>query len=144
MRGKTMAKQLMWAFGSNLNVAQMRRRCPNAVKVCKLAVPNARLVFRGVADVEFVQGGKCPGGLWYITAADERALDEYEGVANGLYDKCYMTLRIKDRTERCLYYLMNEDGIMPPSEHYLASIVQGYKDFGLPLASLNRAVERSW
>lgn len=139
---------LYFAYGSNLNVAQMRARCPGATPVGALTVPNAVLRFRGVADVAYLKGGSCPGGLWEITPEDERALDEYEGYdprsRYPLYDKKYLTLRIKGKVRRALYYQMLTTGIMPPSQVYLDVIAQGYRDFGLPLDRLERAVEHSW
>jgi hypothetical protein len=94
--------------------------------------------------VAFHATAKCPGGLWRITDACERALDAYEGVSGGLYEKKYLTLRVKGTEEPCLYYKMLHHGIMPPSEYYLDVIVQGYQDFRLPLERLDRAVEHSW
>jgi hypothetical protein len=38
---------------------------------------------------------------------------------------------------------MNEEGILPPSQYYLALIAQGYKDFGLDISFLNDAVKHS-
>jgi hypothetical protein len=41
---------LYFAYGSNLNIAGMAQRCPAAKPVSRFLLPNARLVFRGVAD----------------------------------------------------------------------------------------------
>jgi hypothetical protein len=143
--------QLYWAYGSNLNVAQMTRRCPAAVKVGPLRVPNAVLRFRGVADVAYLEGAKCPGGLWEITDACEAALDRYEGCdlvnpRRGLYQKKYLRLRMADGTERaCLYYQMTRRiGVSPPAEFYFRGIAEGYDDFGLGHRALDRALAHSW
>lgn len=141
---KKQPKQLYWAYGSNLNIAQMKARCPAAEPVAPLTLPRAILRFRGVADVAFHETAKCPGGLWRITPACEEELDMYEGVAHRLYEKRYIVLRVEGRVERCLLYKMLQRGIMPPSEHYLDVIIRGYRDFGLPLERLDRAVEHSW
>src|SRR5262245_9412195 len=81
-----------WAYGSNLNVEAMAIRCPTAVKIKPLVLPQASLVFRGVADVEYHDEDKVYGGLWYIKPKDEAALDLYEGVRGGLYEKKYMII----------------------------------------------------
>lgn len=135
---------LMWAYGSNLNVEAMARRCPRARKVGPLMLPHARLVFRHVADVEYHRGSTCPGGVWRITKECERSLDGYEGVEGGLYSKVYLRVRWRGRERSCLLYQMNEDGIAPPGQAYLDTIAQGYGDFGLDLAYLNEALMRSW
>lgn len=136
---------LYWAYGSNLNIAQMKRRCPRAKPLCKLHLCHTALVFRGVADVVYDPEQMCPGGIWEITPACERELDLYEGVAHGLYRKEYLTVSLKKGPPQpCLYYQMNEEGVMPPSEAYVETIERGYHDFGLDLAYLDRAIQASW
>jgi hypothetical protein len=105
-----------------------------------------KLVFRGVADVIFHPTEKCVGGLWEITRACERALDRYEGVSAKLYRKVYLTIKRRGQPseESVLVYVMNSDGIMPPFDDYLAVIERGYRDFGLDLAYLGRAVEHAY
>ena len=59
-----------FAYGSNLNIAQMSRRCPNAKPIIlpqPLYIPDWQLCFRGVADIEPQEGSKLPIGLWKIT-----------------------------------------------------------------------------
>lgn len=138
-----------WAYGSNLDIAQMQRRCPGAEPINKLVIPNCVLRFRGVADVAYLKGAECPGGLWTITEENEQALDHYEGVNHqkplwGLYEKKYLRFTLDGKKERALYYQMNETGIMPPPEDYLATIARGYADFGLDVDRLQRAVDHSW
>src|SRR5271165_1853980 len=128
LRGKA-PRKLYWAYGSNLNVEQMQKRCPEATVVAPLIVPRAILRFRHVADVSFHEKARCPGGLWRISQEDENALDIYEGVAYGFYEKRYLRLRIDGREEECLFYKMLSYGIMPPSKTYLEVITQGYRDF---------------
>jgi hypothetical protein len=143
---------LYWSYGSNLNVAQMKRRCPMAKQADKLMLPNGHLVFRGVADVASVDPdveSMVAGGLWKITADCEQAMDIYEGFnqrdpKSGLYRKRYLLLRMRSGKEvPCLYYKMNATGVMPPSEGYLAAIEQGFRDFDLPLELLEEAVQHS-
>lgn len=135
---------IYFAYGSNLNIEAMQHRCPAAKKLRRLILPNARLVFRHVADVEYSRGDKCPGGLWSITRQCEEELDYYEGVKSGLYRKVYIKLLLKGKVRRCLLYQMNEDGVAPPGEGYLNTIAQGYYDFGLDLSYLDEALMASW
>lgn len=134
-----------WAYGSNLCRASMRRRCPGARFVGRLDVQDARLVFRGVADVVVDKGSFVPGGLWSITPEDERELDHYEGVASRFYLKRYLRMNVGDRVRKILFYQMRmSTGVMPPSQAYLDVIARGYGDFGLPLEVLDAAVVASW
>jgi hypothetical protein len=139
--------RLYWAYGSNLSLEAMARRCPKATPVRSLTVSAAALIFRGVADVKPREGASVPGGLWRITPACERALDGYEGVAGGLYRKRYIMVAPTKGKKKipCLFYQMTADrGVQPPSEHYLKVIAQGYRDFGLDLNILDEYVQESW
>ena len=140
---------LYFAYGSNLNKGQMKYRCPKAKPIGRFVLDDARLVFRGVADVISEPGARCEGGIWKITRECEVALDRYEGFnpndqGRGMYRKEYIPLLkpIAGETE-LMIYVMNSTGIMPPSVGYLASIKQGYRDFGLPTKHLMAAVEAS-
>ncbi|MCA1452853.1 gamma-glutamylcyclotransferase [Bradyrhizobium sp. BRP22] len=140
---------LYFAYGSNLNKKQMARRCPAAVPLGKLIMPNTQLVFRGVADVIRADGVECPGGIWRITPECEAALDRYEGFDpdypdRGMYTKEYVRVAgLPDGATEIMLYVMNSSGIYPPSEYYFDVIRQGYRDFGLDTAALRMALKHS-
>jgi gamma-glutamylcyclotransferase (GGCT)/AIG2-like uncharacterized protein YtfP len=135
---------LYFAYGSNLHLAAMARRCPGAVALGSIKLGDSRLVFRGVADCIYEPGGECPGGVWKITPECEAALDRYEGVSAGFYRKEYVPVEGYADEDRMLVYVMNSTGIMPPSEGYYATIREGYRDFGLPARYLREALQTSW
>lgn len=136
---------LYWAYGSNLNHEHMSHRCPAAKPVDSLVVTQGALVFRSVADVTIRKDSIVPGGLWEISRECEASLDRYEGVASRFYLKRYFTVKIGRKTRDVLFYQMRTNkGIMPPADYYLATIVQGYKDFDLDLEILDAAVAQSW
>jgi hypothetical protein len=117
---------LYLAYGSNLHRGQMKFRCPLAKPLGKVLVPDFRLVFRGVADIEEYKGASCPMGLWEISDACEKALDIYEGFPH-LYRKLYFDIDGKV----ALTYTMNTNRIAPPSRSYFDTIARGYEDFSL-------------
>ena len=136
---------LYFAYGSNLCVDQMRRRCPRAKKVQKLYMTEAKLVFRGVADMTLAKDSMVPGGVWEITKECERTLDQHEGVRQGLYIKRYVPLPQNGVKRDCLLYQMKvHRGIQPPTDKYIDLIERGYDDFGLDKAYLNEALEDAW
>ena len=132
--------KLYLAYGSNMNKAQMRRRCPAAKPVRAIVVDDARLVFRGVADIEFCAGATVPMVLWEITEACERELDRFEGVASGVYETLFIPL---DNDEQALTYVMRNAGIAPPTREYYQRIAQGYADFEIALEPLEVALKHS-
>lgn len=58
------------AYGSNLNIEQMARRCPTAEIVGTTFLRNWRLMFRGkntaVATVEKQEGSQVPVLIWRL------------------------------------------------------------------------------
>ena len=132
--------KLYLAYGSNMNRAQMPRRCPAAKPVGPLVIDDARLVFRGVADIEYHQGGRVPVVLWSITDACELALDGFEGVSRGVYEKKMIPL---DNGEEALTYVMCSGGIAPPTREYFDRIARGYADFGIDCEPLDIALKHS-
>jgi len=149
-----MADRIVYfAYGSNLNKEQMRRRCKTAVPVGRGVLRDVTLAFRsgargfgrpGVANIEPCPGGVVPVGIWLITKWDLTALDRYEG-----YPFFYDRHVVKVETDQGyllegLVYMMTEAGFMSePSRTYLDTIRQGYVDFGLDPEPLEKAVERA-
>lgn len=133
-----------FAYGSNLNKPQMKFRCPDAKVVGKIILPRARLIFRGVADVEYHDTDSVPGGIWDITTKCEKALDRYEGVSSKLYRKAYIKIAVDGKAHDCLIYVMEPEhrrykyGM--PSMGYYETIKEGYEHFGLDHAFLKKAL----
>jgi len=136
---------LYFAYGSNLNKAQMKLRCPGAVPLTSLTLKDWQLVFRGVADVVPAAGSRVHGAVWKLTPDCERALDAYEGIGSGLYRRVYVPIEPFEIDgewhDDMLLYVMNSTGIFPPSRYYLHVIREGFRDFKLPQSSLDAAVE---
>lgn len=137
--------KLYIAYGSNLNKAAMRRRCPDARPLGKFYLTDARLVFRGVADVEYSPGDRVPCGLWAISDQDERHLDRYEGVSSGFYFKDRsIQLSYRGSLYRPLIYLMRSRGVFPPTASYVETVRDGYRDFALDQSYLDQAIVDSF
>lgn len=132
---------------------QMKNRCPTAKAVGTAVLQNHSLTFRGSGSGYYLSidpkiGGKVPVGVWEVTAADEAALDHYEGYPR-FYSKDELTVDVTPlkggtaRTVKAFMYFMNEDSeIGLPSEFYLKTCLQGYKDFGFDKRTLMRTLER--
>ena len=78
-----MEKRYYIAYGSNLNVHQMRMRCPSARRIGTSALKGYALLFKGsktgsYLTVEKKPGSSVPVGVWEVTPADEKTLDRYE------------------------------------------------------------------
>ena len=140
-------KKYYIAYGSNLNIRQMKMRCPTAEIVGTALIPGYELLFKGgfgcaYLTVEPKPGVCAPVGVWAVEPEDERSLDRYEGYP-GLYYKKNMTVTVKDidtaeeRTVKAFVYIMHEEHkCSVPSWSYLQTCIDGYRDFGFNEAAL--------
>lgn len=133
--------KLYIAYGSNLNLAQMARRCPNSKVIGIGELKDYQLTFRRVATIEPQQGAITPVGVWEITPADEKALDYYEGYPH-LYRKENIKVVMHDGTElEAMVYIMNSGEPQMPYNQYYRVIEQGYNDVGLDVKYLQAALD---
>ncbi len=132
---------LYFAYGSNLNHFQMKRRCKDSLFLKKINLKNFRLTFRSkyrAADIEFKKGSLVPGGLYEISKNDEKKLDIYEDFPS-LYKKFYFTYYGK----KIMTYTMNKKTrFMFPTERYLNVVKKGYKDCNLNIKFLNLGLKQ--
>src|ERR671937_2377899 len=79
MRGQ---RHTYFAYGSNLCVSQMARRCPDATNPRPARLPQHDWLInqRGVATVEPFAGNDVHGVVWQISDHDLASLDSAEGV----------------------------------------------------------------
>lgn len=129
-----------YAYGSNLNLSQMRRRCPNAERVGTCTLPDWQLEFRGVATLVPVAGAKAPGAIYRLGDGDLERLDRYEGER---YYKDEFVAEIGGQPERVMVYLMSAGEPAAPSPAYYGAIRQGYADWRLPVRALEAALKRA-
>lgn len=141
--------RLYIAYGSNLNLEQMKHRCPTAEVVGTAELKNWRLRFRGgshsaVATIEREQGFTVPVLIWRIQPEDEVALNRYEGFPF-LYRKETLCLTVNGKRVRAMVYIMNEAGhpYGIPSAGYLNTIREGYESAGFNVSILYDAVKHS-
>jgi gamma-glutamylcyclotransferase (GGCT)/AIG2-like uncharacterized protein YtfP len=152
---------LYFAFGSNLNPAQMAHRCPGHVVVGLAALKEHKLAFPltssdwggGVAGVQVAHGSTVWGIVYDLTDEHVAALDRYEGFLapgndHNLYERerVWVELTRADdgsipRRVRAEYYVPRVTNASPPSRRYLDAILEGARHHRLPdeyLAVLGR------
>lgn len=149
-----MEKRYYLAYGSNLDVRQMRYRCPDARVVGTAEIKDYRLLFKGsktgaYLTIEKMVGETVPVGVWEVSTEDEKHLDRYEGYPT-FYYKQELQLPItgivsgKVRLRKAFVYIMHEErpfGI--PSASYLHTCNRGYCDFGFDPRKLMAAYATS-
>lgn len=149
-----MRKRYYIAYGSNLNIPQMRMRCPGARIIGTSIIEDYQLLFKGsktgsYLTIEPKEGATVPVAVWEVTEQDELSLDRYEGYPN-FYYKTEMTLDIKGirtgkiRRRQAFVYIMHEErelGI--PSWFYVNTCLDGYRAFGFDEQYLFDAIKES-
>jgi len=131
---------LYFAYGSNLNHFQMKKRCKDSVFLKKINLKDFRLTFRSkyrAADIEPKKNSIVPGALFKISKSDEIKLDVYEDFPI-LYKKHYFYHHGK----KVMTYIMVKKTLFTfPREKYLNTIKQGYKDCNLDKQFLLEALK---
>ena len=131
---------LYFAYGSNLNHFQIKRRCKDSVFLKKYELKNYRLNFRSkyrAADIEKKKNSVVQGALFEISKSDEKKLDIYEDFPT-LYTKIYF----KYYNKKVMTYIMvKKTEFRYPTEKYLNVVKQGYKDCNLDKSYLTKALK---
>ncbi len=146
-------KRLYLAYGSNLNVRQMRFRCPGAKVIGTAEIRNYELLFKGSRSgsyltIEKKRGGKVPVAVWEVSAENEKALDRYEGFPTFYYKKnMNVNVKLPDGTfarRAAFVYVMHEERPLgKPSRAYVDVCREGYREFGFNERFIDNAIERS-
>ena len=130
---------LYFAYGSNLNHFQMKRRCKDSIFLKKIKLKNFKLTFRSkyrAADIQKIRDSQVPGGLYEISKSDEKKLDIYEDFPI-LYKKYYFLYFGK----KIMTYTMTKKTLFTfPTERYLNIVKKGYKDCKLDNKLLKKAL----
>ena len=132
---------LYFAYGSNLNLFQMKRRCKDSVFLKKYELKGYKLNFRSkyrAADIEKSKNSLVPGALFEISKSDEKKLDLYEDFPI-LYKKHYFIYKNK---KVMTYEMVRKTPFTFPREKYLNTIIQGYRDCKLDTKFLKNALKR--
>lgn len=140
--------KLYFAYGSNLHLQHMKRRCPDSEPVAPATLFGYVLTFRGnskgygVANIEPGKG-KVFGAVYKVSEDDIESLDVYEG-----YPRLYIRkdVRVKlanGKTVKAFAYVMNSGyKLALPSHKYFDIIRTGYFNWELPVESLYDTVGR--
>ena len=86
-----------FAYGSNLHLKQMKRRCPNSKYIGMARLVNYRwhINERGYANVVAAPGHWVDGLVYEINSVDEAKLDINEGVSKNAYAKKYINVHLQ-------------------------------------------------
>ncbi len=131
---------LYFAYGSNLNHFQIRRRCKDSKFLKKIRLKDFKLTFRSkyrAADIEIKKNSLVLGALFEISKSDEKKLDVYEDYPT-LYKKHYFYYYGK---KVMTYTMVKKSPFKFPTERYLNVVKRGYKDCKIDLKYLKKTLK---
>lgn len=142
-------KRLYVAYGSNLNLYQMKVRCPTARLIGTGIVKDHELQFKGRSNSAFAtiapkDGSWVPVAVWELQSKDEKALDRYEGYPSH-YFKRFVPVEMKNgKTISGMVYIMNlRQNFGVPSDTYVHTVSEGYRSCRLDMSVLKDAIRQS-
>ena len=141
-----------FAYGSNLDLPQMKRRCPSSKLISKGSLSGYRLTFNkfssgwggGVADVIQDQGSKVWGLVFELSDTDLKRLDRYEGYHKdwtSLYERWKAVIDTPNGqvSDVWVYTVVEKQKFVKPTLEYLQIIKDAAKKWNFPKAYLTLA-----
>jgi gamma-glutamylcyclotransferase len=142
---------LYFAYGSNMFARRLAARTPSAVRITTAFVEGRRLIFdkvstdgSGKCDIEATANpaDRVYGVIFRIATAEERALDDAEGLGHGYRKDEIIVVTFEGTLAVMAYFATVKDPKRRPYVWYKAFVVQGPTENALPAAyiELIRAV----
>ena len=125
---------LYFAYGSNMNRAPMRARCPTAREAGTATLAGHRLIITsdGYASVVPEPGGVVHGLLWRLASRDVAALNAYESLDTGLYRIVTLPVRAGARQVPAMVYVARTRTPGLPRPGYLEAVLAAARELELP------------
>ena len=130
-----------FAYGSNMSSRRLRTRTPSAMPVGIGRLAGHRLMWHkigrdGSAKCDIHQTGRADDFVWgvlfEIDLAEKPLLDEAEGLGNGYAHKSVAVLTDGDVVQAGAYHATHIDATLEPFDWYVAFVLQGAQEHGLP------------
>ena len=147
--------QLVFAYGSNMDIAQMRERCPDSkdrfdpvvakAEGWKLCFPRPSGPRKGGVGSIIRAPGEVVWGVVYhiVTSRDLKRLDKREGVFTEAYHRERLVVRTQEDKdlETWTYFAVPQDippKDYPPAKEYLSLYIRGAEHFGIDASYVER------
>lgn len=125
-----------FAYGSNMNLGQMRERRVSYENSRRALLRDYKLGFTktskrynaGVADIVESRDDVVEGVLYEVTEEGMATLDKFEGVNQNTYKRMKVMVQLEDgeKLEAITYKVVSaEEPFIPPSKEYMNKIIKG-------------------
>jgi hypothetical protein len=129
---------LYFAYGANMDVEAMARRCPRSrpLGVAKLMRHRLAIMREGWLTATLDARGRVHGVLWDLALADVSALDRFEGLGDGLYAKVFQPVIAAGGPKRALVYFGANAGPGRADAAYIRAVIAAARGWRLPAEAL--------
>src|SRR5690242_6863448 len=134
---------LYFAYGANMDVSAMARRCPRsrALSLARLERHRLQVMREGWLTAVRDSASTVHGLLWDLALADVAALDRFEGMGRGLYAKRIQPVVAEGRPRQAIVYFGANAGPGAARPVYLAEVLAAARSWPLPAEGIE-ALER--
>lgn len=139
--------KIYFAYGSNLNLRNMKKMGPGIKCIGKTFLNDYRLVYKGICSfdsyltIEPCKDKRVPIGVYKISKLNEFLLDRYEGYPI-LYSKSKIQVKLYGKIISGMIYIMKPKyDYNIPSLEYIKMCKQGYKNFEFSNDILDEALQ---
>jgi hypothetical protein len=125
---------LYFAYGANMDVEAMARRCPRSrpLGVARLMRHRLAIMREGWLTATRDPRGRVHGVLWDLALADVAALDRFEGLGEGLYAKVFQPVIAVGGPKRALAYFGRNTGPGRVDAVYVRAVIAAARGWQLP------------
>jgi hypothetical protein len=129
---------LYFAYGSNMNVDAMARRCPRskALGLARLERHRLAVMREGWLTAVRNPSSAVHGVMWDLALSDIPALDRHESLSQGLYVKLTQAVIAEWGPKRAIVYFGANagPGVLRPA--YIAEVMAAARSWPLPVGGL--------
>lgn len=125
---------LYFAYGSNMDQAAMRQRCPASKPLGIARLMRHRFIIfdEGYASVVRDPQRTVWGMVWDLALADVPALDRYESLSTGQYTKVVQPVVTGQGPRRAVIYIGRNAKPGTPKPGYMEGVIEAARHAGLP------------
>jgi hypothetical protein len=129
---------LYFAYGANMDVEAMARRCPRSrpLGLARLMRHRLAIMREGWLTATRDPRGRVHGVLWDLALADVPALDRFEGLGDGLYGKVFQPVIAVGGPKRALVYFGANAGPGRADAAYIRAVIAAARGWQLPAEGL--------
>ena len=134
---------LYFAYGSNMDVNAMGRRCPRskALGLARLERHRLAVMREGWLTAVRAPSSTVHGVLWDLALSDIAALDRHENLSQGLYVKLTQAVIAERGPKQAIVYFGANAGPGVARPAYLAEVIAAARSWSLPAEGVE-ALER--